>query len=244
MSFSTLYDGYVDVAFTLITKIIDRAIFDSDLSYQVSVDTQLYVTENKTIEQHNVLFDLKKYADDNGGVTSFIISGIIDFGLLIDFNQNVELYGELEGVMEITDLTTTNVYSLIVGSTDENDAINNGYSYSGIMNIHNNVNCVIATTNRGANVAELVGIYFGKTSDKSIINIAGNFQIGLMQEKTYGANVMISGVVVQNEAGGNITISGNFIILGADCTISGVNFRGGTATNSIQNISGNFYIRS
>jgi hypothetical protein len=171
---SELYIGTADVQFTLAPKVINQATFIDNPQYQVSANVAIY-SSSERIKSHNVLFDLKKYADDKGGITKFIISGTISFGLLIGFDQDVDLYGESESVCYISPVASLAFISaLIVGSTNEEYAINNDYSYSGTMNIHKSVNVVIMSVTF-FNAYSVYCVYFNKISSISIINISGNF---------------------------------------------------------------------
>ncbi|GHU30702.1 hypothetical protein FACS1894166_00820 [Bacilli bacterium] len=93
---------------------------------------------------HNVLLNLSKFKEVEHITTDdFVIDGIVNFGILVGFDENINLYGSSGSLMNIT---TTNVetYGIIVGSESPPEADHD--SYTGKMYISHSVSCNISAS--------------------------------------------------------------------------------------------------
>jgi hypothetical protein len=177
----------------VIPEIIDQATFDDNEQYQISGNTTIYTSSTSTTTtSHNLFFDLSKFATDNNNATDFVIEGTINFGILVGFNENVNLYGENESLINLTDQSAT-IYGILVGSIDSGQS-----TYTGNMHIDESVSTKIiswsvaygvyfdsivvgsVTINGDFSVqgfATTYGVRFNSTAFGSTQNINGNFSL-------------------------------------------------------------------
>jgi hypothetical protein len=142
--------------------VISQSTFDDNSKYQVSSDTIIITSEGPGLDSHNVFFDLQKYSNDNGGTAIFTISGTVNFGILVGFNENVSLYGESGSLIDLTDQDTP-LYEILVGSTESQ---NN--TYTGNMYIDETVNVHLTGSSTGN------GVFFNNIGQSSHVTINGN----------------------------------------------------------------------
>jgi hypothetical protein len=151
---------------------------------------------------------LQKYSDDNEGITDFTISGVCNFGILVGFNQNVNLYGANGSVIYQFgggDKGTSNGLNADPAEFEQAQAITVGSvqnpeegpgSYTGILNIDKSVNVIL-------HAVVAIGINVYSCGDNSILTINGNFMIECVAAGT--------GVAVQDiNVGGTLIVNGNF----------------------------------
>jgi hypothetical protein len=217
--------------------VINQAIFDDNEQYQISGNVTINTSSTSSIDSHNVLFDLKKFSDDNNNATYFMIDGAINFGILVGFNENVNLYGGNGSLINLIN-QTQNTYGVLVGSANTGSD-----TYTGNMYIDNSVTANIsAPADSGVRFNPTAvndfrnsafGVFFG-SSTAGAITIDGNFSV-------YSSSGS-SGVYFDSAVGGSMAINGNFSISGLGNSY-GVYFDS-TSPNSILNINGNFSVSS
>jgi hypothetical protein len=230
---------------------LNQATFDNNEQYQVSEDTTIYIAPGEEIGDHNVFFDLNKFSAVNNNATDFMIKGSINFGILVGFSENVNLYGEDDGLINLTN-QDEDAYGVLVGSTDaEQDA------YTGNMYIDGSVTANISSSNDAygvsfscvaagsitvngsflitADAGDAYGVYFESTSVDSTQNINGNFSVCSSSPASFGVCFLLT-------VFGSTTINGNFSVSAPDYAY-GVYFDS-TNVASTQNISGSFSISS
>jgi hypothetical protein len=123
------------------------------------------------------LLDLNLYAQAKHISTSdFAIKGEIDFGILVDFDENIHLFGHSQSLIKLGEQAnplTTAVYGIIVGTTSKPA---NDIAYSGKMDIDSSVNVSIYSS--ASNPTFSCGVYFNNTSNANI-TINGVFTINV-----------------------------------------------------------------
>jgi hypothetical protein len=172
---------------------INQATFASEAGkYQVSGSTSIYANSTDIIDSHNIFLDLKKFSDDNDNATYFMIDGTINFGILVGFGEDVNLYGENGCLINLIN-QTDDTYGILVGSTDAGSD-----TYTGNMYIDDSVAANISTSR------EAYGVYFGSDVAGSA-TINGNFSVSSSGTVAYG--VYFNSVVASS-----IAINGNFSV--------------------------------
>jgi hypothetical protein len=206
--------------------VLSQATFASEAGkYQVSEDTAVYTFSGDPFTSHNLFFDLNKFSDDNGNATDFVIDGTINFGLLVGFNENVNLYGENGSLIDLTG-QTTDTYGILVGSIEAGQD-----TYTGNMYIDSSVTANISSSTNTS------GVYFDSTA-AGTITVNGNFSLFASQPRSFDCGVYFDSVAV----GSTQNINGNFWINYQNQTTSAVSdvWFDSVGVNSTQNINGNF----
>jgi hypothetical protein len=192
----------------------DLTIINSDIDqkYIINGDTQIHYRSGSNYSSHNKFLNLALYAQENKiSSTNYAISGTVDFGILIGFNQSISLYGIDDGKIEVTDSTSTHSCGILIGSVNSSDVpADNGYS--GNLIIDHSLD--ISITNTSANAIS-VGVEFYTISLGTNQLINGNFNISSAKEAR--------GVDVNGDEFGEITVNGNFIVTG-NTSACGVRF--------------------
>jgi hypothetical protein len=81
---------------------INQSTLDSmDDAYLIPQDAPIYYADARTISNHNVLFDLQKFSQDNNDEVDFTISGTINFGILVGLGQSVNIYGTSNNLINV-----------------------------------------------------------------------------------------------------------------------------------------------
>jgi hypothetical protein len=201
--------------------ILNQATFDNNAQYQVPKNATIYTSSSEPIGLHNIFLDLSKFAADNNNVDEFYISGTINFGILVGFNENINLYGE-GGLINVVD-GDTDKYGIMVGSTDSGSD-----TYTGNMYIDESVTVKISsvagvcygvyidsqisgdTTINGNFYVRgnyyTTGVKLGSTGTNSTQNINGNFVLDSMN-----VGGVLYGVIFTSTVYGYTTINGNFL---------------------------------
>jgi hypothetical protein len=206
---------------------------DIDQKYIISSDTQIYYRSGTAYSSHNRFLNLALYAQENNiSSTNYAISGTVDFGILIGFNQSISLYGIDDGKIEVIDSTSIqHSCGILIGSVNSSDVpTDNGYS--GNLIIDHSLDISITNTSTAANAIS-VGVEFYTISLGTNQLINGNFNIISDKEAR--------GVYVNGDEFGEITVNGNFIIT-ANADACGVRFGGIIRPYSKQIINGTFQI--
>ncbi|MDR0825683.1 MAG: hypothetical protein LBM72_00260, partial [Mycoplasmataceae bacterium] len=202
------------------SAIVDYHVIDSniDSKYLIPIDTPIYTSHDSPMQTHSSLLDLSRYAaDHNIEYGNFTIKGIINFGILVGFDQSVRLYGEASGTIRLLEQTTTS-FGIVVGSETNPE----GNIYTGNMYIDNSLQCDISSS------ADAYGVYFNSTTASSTQTVNGTFTIS--SSKAYGS---IFGVYFDSAAAGDIIINGIFTISSSNyVNASGVYFNS-TVTGNI-----------
>jgi hypothetical protein len=201
---------------------INQATFNNNQKYQVSEDTAIYTSSTYTIENHNTFFDLRKFSKDNGNATKFYISGTINFGILVGFDENVSLYGENGCLISLIN-QTEDTYGILVGST-----VAGSDTYTGNMYVDESISANIVSSGYA------YGVYFNSTTSGSIQNIDGNFSVS-SEDFAFGVYFYSSA------ADSTQNVNGNFLVSSSYGNAYGVYFNS-TAAGSAQNVNGNFSI--
>jgi hypothetical protein len=203
ISFLAIVGGISAIAFPLTSckknpdparVILNQATFDDNAQYQISQDTTIYASSQPITASHNIFLDLNKLAADNNNATDFIIDGSVDFGILVGFIENVNLYGENGSLINLTG-QTVNTWGILVGSTSSGSD-----TYTGNMHIDKSVTANISSNDNAC------GVYFEPTATGSI-TINGNFSVF-----DPGSSGSASGVGFSSTVSGSITINGNFSV--------------------------------
>jgi hypothetical protein len=182
-------------------EIIDSSI---DNKYIVQNGQVIHSSSTTSIGVHNKLLDLESYAADKGINTSdFVINGEVDFGILVGFNESVNLFGYPQSLISLgtkDNPLATNVYGIIVGKTSAPTASEG--VYHGEMHINSSVNVLANTTNF------INGIYFGIV-DGANITVDGIFTMNSSSLSYTSHGVRFSSSVSGNST---INIGGVFMI--------------------------------
>jgi hypothetical protein len=128
-------------------KVINKNINNK---YIVQVNKEIYVRANvPPILSHNKLLDLASYVlGEDINTSNFVIKGEIDFGILVNFDEDMNLFGYSQSLMKLGTKDSrldTNTFGIIVGSTSQPTTSKD--IYHGEMHIDNSVNASLNTTN-------------------------------------------------------------------------------------------------
>jgi hypothetical protein len=199
-------------------------------------------------------------SDKGINTSNFVIKGEVDFGILVNFDEDIHLYGDSQSLISLGTQDhplATNDYGIIVGNVSQ--PISDKDAYSGKMNIDSSVNVSLCSNQsirgvsfhnvRNANNIDIngiftingkglsdtiVGVNFDGDVDDSTINITGVFMITSL---SYANGVYFAYLTYSH-----IYIDGIFNINSKD-SCYGVYFYG-TAGSSNINISGVFNVSS
>jgi hypothetical protein len=207
-------------------EIIDQATFDDNEQYQVSESTRIYTTSSNSNNSHNVFLDLNKFSADNNNATEFHISGTVNFGILVGFNENVNLYGENGSLINLTG-QTGKTYGILVGSTESGSD-----TYAGNIYIDKSISANIASSASGGFSS---GVWIDSTASGST-TINGSFSVS-----SSGNSSGAYGVWIRSTTAGSTTINGNFLV-SSESDAGGVWIE--STANGSTTINGNFSIFS
>ncbi|GHU30711.1 hypothetical protein FACS1894166_00850 [Bacilli bacterium] len=164
-------------------------------------NTEVYTNQSATLPSHNTLLDLVEFRKEKNITTDdFVIDGIVNFGILVGFDENINLYGSGGSLMNVVN-QTTNAYGIVVGSIS---GTGSSISYTGTMNIDNSVHCNISSS------ADAYGVYFYSINADSAQTINGVFTIS---SSSNSSNAYACGVYFNSTAADSTqTINGVFTI--------------------------------
>jgi hypothetical protein len=178
-----------------------------DSKYIVQSNENIIIDDNHQLNNHNKFLDLASYVSDEGINTSdFIIEGEIDFGILVDFDEDMNLFGDSQSLIKLGDqanpLLYGECYGIIVGSVSR--PVSSKCTYSGKMNIDNSVNVFINASSDFAS-----GVYFEETDNANIV-INGVFTVSNILGQTYGvcSNASVATSVITS----SVAVNGTFRI--------------------------------
>jgi hypothetical protein len=164
--------------------------------------------------------------------SNFVIKGEINFGILVNFDEDIHLYGDSKSLISLgtQDLPlVTNDYGIIVGSLIQ--PIQGQDVYRGKMNIDKSVNVSLCSNQ------SVQGVYFCNVRNGNNIDINGIFTINGKGLSGTTVGVNFDGDVDDS----TINITGVFMITSLSSG-NGVSFTG--LTNSHIYIDGIFNINS
>ncbi|MDR3330215.1 MAG: hypothetical protein LBS76_02965, partial [Mycoplasmataceae bacterium] len=207
------------------SMVLDNTL-DQTQSYFVS---SYYVgTQSFTCPTNTKMLDLKAYATAKGCSDNFfVINGTVNYGILIDYDQSVSLYGINDGTIQLGTLSQPLAGGAVIGIAVGNIG-SSSTPYSGNLLIDKSVVVNIYSS------STVFGIYFYSTAANSTQTISGTF--------TISTDGIASGVVFASTVAGNTTISGTFTISSTSGSVYGVYFDSTVAGNTT--ISGTFTISS
>jgi hypothetical protein len=196
------------------------------------VTGNIYASRDNVITVGHNLLNLAAYAAAKGyDGNDFIIDGTVNFGIMIGFDQNINLSGTSNALLNCV-ATAHDAVGIVVGSTD-NPTLGQDI-YQGNMNIYPSV-AVNVVSSDITSLVNVYGVLCSSTSPGSTQSVNGTFTLSAVSTNSsvYGVGFDI--------ADGSITIGGIFNIFSAGAAAMGAYFSH-TVDGSTQTIDGVFVI--
>lgn len=212
---------------------IKQSTISESPDYRVAKETDVWFNsgDSDKISFGHDLFNLKAFQEnlfekEHKEITTFYVSGQIDFGFLVDFDMDCHLVGVNHELTQIR--MSGQGCGIIVGETTQPDA-SKPCIYTGNMDIENNMTFNISSS------TYVSGVNIGSIAPSSSITINGTFNLTSMTN-VYGVDFGTSSTI-----SGDVTINGTFALT-SENNAYGVNIY--STNDSKQTINGTFTISS
>jgi hypothetical protein len=194
-------------------------------SYLTPENTPIFIAGTTSHTIGNKLLKLKEFSAVNGNITHYIVTEDISFGFLVDPDMDCQISAK-DGITITCNGGTSEAAGVIVGTID-----------SGCTGVYTKKLVIDPSVTFDVySAAFTYGVYFCNTAAGSIQTINGTFTVATINSShAYG-------VYFIEDASGNATINGTFVISSAYHAY-GVYFNIATG-GSTQTVNGNFTVHS